>query len=138
MKKEWARVDSWNKSGKFFTVKVKHWINEYIIPELEGNEDHGHRWNVYVFIHKKHPLFRKVRRGLFTKLPFDMPWGNTYYQYHYDHKKRITTKEYGYDYQHLHQNHFRRMETREEAHEVFFDADKIFNIMKSMEDEVRE
>jgi len=127
----WDKNELWSKHSDTFSVEVKHWKS--------GEKN---IWNVYVRLffmgEKSHPIFNPIS-NLKNSYEVDdfisFHGGCTFMQQvHttdcFDSNKSI---EIGCDYCHLDDDRFSIIDSMERAHEVFQDAESIFNNLKTKE-----
>ena len=118
----------WRLRGTGFTAVVsKH--------EVTGVFDEGdHRWCVYAYIYPSHPYFKEFSgTNIWQPATEPMPLhgGCTYLYYHRNHDGTITSIQVGCDYNHLGDEYFTHAATKEAAHQVFKDAESLFNWLES-------
>ena len=135
MTKDWRHGDTWKKDGNSFQVEVVHWLNTASLPE-----DGPHRWNVYAYIWKMHPLFAafqpdadmlseaaqslKLHCGATFCTPLRNPDGDVY------------GWKVGSDYQHY-RDDFSEIATQQDAGKIFADAEELFSQLQEMQDAAR-
>lgn len=124
---DWNHKDEWRKPGKDFLVTVtRHTSSPSVIDLDEG----PNRWAVYAYIYPKHPLFgtfdgEHIYQQATESLPFHC--GCSFVRKHLSADGVVQSYQAGADYHHYGDEHFTHFATKEEAHEVFIDAEMLFN-----------
>jgi hypothetical protein len=124
----WDHKDVWRRRGKDFLIEVtRHSVD--FVDHWEG----PNRWAVYAYIYPKHPHF-----GVFdgphiwqdATSVLHLHGGCSFLEYPmYDGK--VTSVKVGADYHHLHDDRFTNYATPAEAHEVFSDANELFEQLQN-------
>jgi hypothetical protein len=110
----------WFKVGKAFRVEARHWI-------YYGEN----RFNVYVYLFPKHPLFDKCEEDIWgCPDGLTLHWGSTYCHWVRDKEGVITCKSYGSDYEHL-GDHYTG-ESNPMNTPIFYDAQTVFDELEKM------
>lgn len=128
---QYSHKDVWSRSGSNFAVQVtRHSTSS--IDDHEG----PNRWAVYAYIYPKHPHFAN----------FEGPamWQDAAAQLHFHrgpslleypmYEGKVTSVKVGADYHHLHDDRFTHYSTSKDAHEVFADADELFEQLQTRAD----
>lgn len=124
MSDEWKQAEEWSRSGRGFSVIVRHWSVQY------GAEPVKHCWNVYAVISSRHPLFESftddtMYQDAACALPLHA--GPSYFERFHAQPPRLAAVKVGSDYRHYRDERFAECETRADAYEVFRDADELFD-----------
>lgn len=126
---EWDRKEEWHKRGNNFLIVI-HRHEVKLLDPYEG----PHRWAVYAYIYPKHPHFAAFKGPDMwqdaTSLGFH--GGCSFLRYHRGDAEEVMSVQCGADYHHLHDDRFTDMATPDEAHEVFSDAEELFEKLTRM------
>lgn len=137
---------SWNKTEMWrhrhvnnqFTVEICHSVlsPEHCRSLLYSFASEGaHHWNVYAYIYKTHPLFKKLVADGRVAIPAGMPLHNaaSLFSYCRHEGEEITAVKIGSDYNHLDDERFTRMSDQAEAARVFLDAEALIKFLEGTE-----
>ena len=131
----WKHKDVWDKKGKHFIVEVKR---HEVTPFESGgcfDSDGPHRWCVYAYIYPQHPHFSKFEGpNMWQDAACAMPLhgGPSFLQYP-TYEGKVTSVKVGCDYNHLHDTRFTRYAEPKAAHEVFRDAETLYEWLTKRE-----
>lgn len=124
----WDHKDVWRRRGKDFLIEISRHSVKHDDP-WEG----AHRWAVYAYIYPSHPHFSSFSGGNMWQdatAVLHLHGSCSYLEYPmYD--GNVTCVKVGADYNHLHDDRFTNYATPAEAHEVFSDANKLFEQLQS-------
>lgn len=133
------RREEWLQNGKDFLVMVRRHEEKKVPTGTSFDREGPHRWCVYAYIYKGHPLFDQIDvkgdifQDVFTQLPFHC--GVSLFIPHlYAKDATVASFEVGADYHHLHDEAYTHMPTPAEAWTVFQDAQQLFVSLQALAD----
>lgn len=128
----WEHKDEWHRSGKNFTIVVKHHSTTPSLSPAEG----PHRWAVYAYIYPQHRLFASFcQSSNQAALELPLHCGPSFLRWHTGEDGEYSSVQVGADYHHLHDDRFSNYASKDEAEEVFRDAGKLFDYLGAAEHE---
>lgn len=130
----WNPKNEWSSRTNTFNVVISKHIVEASTFAFELNRDEGiHRWDIYVYIFPKHPLFNDlvdVTRIFDDKLSIlPLHCGCSFLMKHYACDGSVNSIQIGCDYNHLYDNDYTFIETQEDAYSIFRDAEELYNVL---------
>jgi len=135
---EIQKKEVWDRLGSNFMVQVKHWNRGHAYPP----HDLGHRWNVYAYVFRGHPLFDKINPDaeyIWEHLPAKpdlwLHGGITFFEPLFERQEAgvysIVGYKFGSDYAHGGDAQQGLMES--DMHELpFWDAELLYDQLKAM------
>lgn len=129
---KWRESQNWKRFHKNFGVQIVH----YVEPGEVTYDDGRQRWNVYAYIYPDHPHFKNFSgpnmwQDAATAMPFHA--GPSFLQWFYFADGSPASVKVGSDYHHLGDDHFSFIDSPSEAHEVFRDAEMLYDWLLARE-----
>lgn len=134
----WDKEELWHRYGNKFLIEVRHSYGE---PDgFNGS----HRWYLYAYIYRGHPLFTKFDgTHIYQDATKDMPLhgGCSYLRYHVNSDKALagtpimlSSIQVGCDYNHLHDEYYTNMDTTR-VDVILDDAQRLHNYLTEIVNE---
>lgn len=126
MNDKWKHKDTWSMRGEGCAVEVCHW-NFY----AENMQEYrvNHKWNIYLVVGKKHPLYKTLSEhtgsDFDVPIPFDMHGGVTYF----DNNTKDGYVKVGCDYSHYMDDYYNEAATPEAVPDIFAEAEQMLAVI---------